>query len=251
MEGGRNISGAGVGLQGRVPALPPGKNLAQPGARQAVDRLPRYGASLPAGEEGLRTGGSGARREGCSAAGNAESDGDEPRLSEKPGETLSQPHTSTPADTFGQPCIQGSGEQCHEQQLHPRDAPSSRIISNMHGVRVHSPDKTSQLISELNLPVNTSLKSFMIHVPEFFFFNQFFTSLRRRLACCDGEIALQPLNSEPASRKLQAGKIWLHKSSACQVLFIQTLKQEPCGPVPYRFLVSCSTYCLSLRGGGF
>ena len=83
----------------------------------------------------------------------------------------------------------------------------------------------------------------------FFFFNQSFTSLRRRLACCDGEIALQPLNSEPASRKLQAGKIWLHKSSACQVLFIQTLKQEPCGPVPYRFLVSCSTYCLSLRGG--
>lgn len=57
MEGGRNISGAGLGLQGRVPALPPGKNLAQPGARQAVDRLPAYGASLPAGEEGLRTGG--------------------------------------------------------------------------------------------------------------------------------------------------------------------------------------------------
>ena len=85
--------------------------------------------------------------------------------------------------------------------------------------------------------------------PNFFFLNQFFTSLRRRLACCDGEIALQPLNSAPASRKLQAGRIWLHKSSACQVLFIQTLKQEPCGSVPYRFLVSLRACCLSLRGG--
>ena len=53
MEGGRNISGAGLGLQGQVPALPPVKNLAQPGARQAVDGLPGYGASLPAGEEGV------------------------------------------------------------------------------------------------------------------------------------------------------------------------------------------------------
>lgn len=193
-------------------------------------------------------GGTGAYRQGCLAVGNAESDGDEPRLSEKPGETLSQPHTSTPADTLGQPCIQASGEQCHGQQLHPSDTPSSRIIFHMDRMHVHSPDKTNELISELNLPVNTSLKSCMIHVPEFFFLNQCFTSLRRRLACCDGEIALQPLNSEPASRKLQAGRIWLHKSSGCQVLFIQTLTQEPCGSAPYRFLVSHSACCLSLRG---
>lgn len=113
--------------------------------------------------------GTGACREGCSAVGNAESDGDEPRLSEKPGETLSQPHTSTPADTLRQPCIQGSGEQRHGQQLHPSDTPSSRIIFHMDGMHVHSPDKTNELISELNLPVNTSLKSCMIHVPEFLF----------------------------------------------------------------------------------